>query len=160
MTSAQDERGGARVRFPPPLVFVGLLVAGAVVQQWIRPLALPLPFWPRVVAGVVTALAGALLLLAANAWFKRTGQHPAPWKPSPELIAQGIYRHTRNPMYVGMTLVLLGLGVALGNPWIIALAPIALLIVHVIAVLPEEAYLTEKFGESYTRYRSTVRRYF
>jgi protein-S-isoprenylcysteine O-methyltransferase Ste14 len=53
----------------------------------------------------------------------------------------------------------LGLGIALGNGWIAALAPLALLVVHVIAVRPEETYLTEKFGESYLRYKTAVRRY-
>ena len=160
MTSSQHEKhGGANVRFPPPLVFVGFLALGAVVHRWGWTFALPLATWVRVSLGVVLALGGVSLLLAANSWFARTGQHPAPWKPSPALVIEGIYRYTRNPMYVGMTLVQLGIGIALGNGWIVALAPLALLVVHRIAVRPEEAYLLEKFGESYARYRATVRRY-
>ena len=62
-------------------------------------------------------------------------------------------------MYVGITLVEVGLGVALNNLWISLFAVPALAIVHVIAVLPEERYLSEKFGESYTVYLTQVRRY-
>jgi protein-S-isoprenylcysteine O-methyltransferase Ste14 len=91
--------------------------------------------------------------------FRRTGQDPAPWKPSPSLILDGPYRFSRNPIYTGMTLVQLGVGISAGNGWIVLLAPLALLIVHVTAVLPEEAYLGERFGESYLRYKESVRRY-
>jgi protein-S-isoprenylcysteine O-methyltransferase Ste14 len=107
----------------------------------------------------VIAIAGLMMVITARVWFKRTGQNPVPWKPSPELLVQGVYRRTRNPMYVGVTLFQLGLGVALDNLWISVLAPIGLVIVHFIAVRPEEAYLAEKFGESYLRYKASVRRY-
>ena len=157
--SVESARGGANVRLPPPLVFLGLTAIGALVQLPLR-LELPLPRGPEIVAGCALALAGVALVLAAHTWFKRTGQHPAPWTPSPELIARGIYRYSRNPMYVGMTLLQLGIGVGLGNAWITALAPIALVVVHLTAVRAEEAYLAAKFGESYLRYQAEVPRYF
>ena len=75
------------------------------------------------------------------------------------LLVEGIYGRTRNPMYLGITLFQLGLGVALGNGWIAALAPLGLAIVHVLAVRAEEAYLEERFGESYLHYTASVRRY-
>jgi protein-S-isoprenylcysteine O-methyltransferase Ste14 len=62
-------------------------------------------------------------------------------------------------MYVGMTFVQVGLGLALNNLWISALSPISLLVTHFIAVLPEERYLTEKFGDSYKALLLRVRRY-
>lgn len=157
--SAQNEQGGARVRVPPPLVFLALALAGIVLQPVTGWLALPLPPWLRALGGAALALAGAAVVLSAQTWFKRTGQHPAPWKPSPELLVQGIYRYTRNPMYLGMTLFQVGLSFAFANGWIAALAPLALLIVHFTAVRAEEAYLAERFGESYLRYKATVRRY-
>src|SRR5438034_8368215 len=78
---------GARVRVPPPLVFAVAIVAG-----WFIPLGIGLD-WP-----LRLALGGLLLLLgvALGGWafrlFRKTGQDPAPWKPSPELILQGPYR--------------------------------------------------------------------
>jgi protein-S-isoprenylcysteine O-methyltransferase Ste14 len=108
---------------------------------------------------VLFVAAGLALIFSALAMFKRTGQDPKPWTPSPELIEKGPYRWTRNPMYVGLTCVLVGLGLALNNLWFSLLAAAALLVVHVIAVLPEEKYLKEKFGRSYEEYCTRVRRY-
>jgi protein-S-isoprenylcysteine O-methyltransferase Ste14 len=157
--NAQNKHGGAKVGFPPPLVFLAALLGGLALQRWVHGLSLPLEPWTRLVAGVALALGGVSMVLSARISFLRTGQHPAPWRPSPELIVQGIYRYTRNPMYAGITLFLVGLGVALDSPWVSALAPLALLVVHFLAVRPEEAYLTEKFGDAYVRYKAAVRRY-
>jgi protein-S-isoprenylcysteine O-methyltransferase Ste14 len=159
MGNVQSKQGGARVGFPPPFVFLGLIFCGVALQRWLEPLVFPLAPGLRLSAGLGAALCGIALVLNARLWFLRTGQHPAPWRPSPELLVQGIYRYTRNPMYLGITLFQCGLGVAIDNGWIVGLAPLALLIVHFIAVRPEEAYLSEKFGESYRDYTARVRRY-
>jgi protein-S-isoprenylcysteine O-methyltransferase Ste14 len=159
MNSTQSTSGGARVHFPPPLVFLALVVVGVILQRALWPLAIPLGFWKRIGIGAVVLLAGLSSIISARIWFTRTGQSPIPWKPSPELLVQGIYRHTRNPMYVGVTVIQMGLGVLLDNLWISMLAPVALALVHFIAVRPEEAYLAEKFGDSYLRYKASVRRY-
>jgi protein-S-isoprenylcysteine O-methyltransferase Ste14 len=149
MSETQNKDGGARVHFPPPLVFLALVGAGVAGERWTWPFAVPL----------VVTLTGAALVISARIWFTRTGQSPIPWKPSPELLVRGVYHHTRNPMYLGVTTFQLGLGVLLGNLWISILAPVALATVHFIAVRPEEAYLADKFGESYLRYKAEVRRY-
>jgi len=95
VTSTQSKHGGARVRFPPPLVFLCLLGIGLALERWIWPLPLALAYWPRVLIGASAALGGLLMVLVANIWFRRTGQDPVPWRPSPELIVKGIYRFTR-----------------------------------------------------------------
>jgi len=159
MANAQSKHGGAKVGFPPPLVFLGLILSGAALQRWLGPLPLPVASPLRLAVGAAVALSGVALVLSARLWFLRTGQHPAPWRPSPELLVHGVYRRTRNPMYLGITTFQLGLGIATVNLWISALAPLALLIVHFLAVLPEESYLTEKFGEAYRRYITTTRRH-
>jgi protein-S-isoprenylcysteine O-methyltransferase Ste14 len=157
MTKLQSDERGANVRFPPPLVFVGFTLLG-VGLKYIAPIPFFASAWIRVI-GIAILLAGLALTVAAVREFRRTGQDPKPWKPSPELVLQGPYLLMRNPMYVGVTIVQVGLGLALGNLWISLLAPVALLVVHFIAVLPEEKYLEEKFGDSYRQYRSQVRRY-
>jgi protein-S-isoprenylcysteine O-methyltransferase Ste14 len=159
VTSAQSKAGGARVRFPPPLVFVVWIGVGVLLQRFVLRGSLPIAPTVRVVLGVVVALAGLAFGAPAIRQLRRTGQDPAPWLPSPELVVAGIYRHSRNPIYVGMTILQLGIGVALGNPWIAGLAAAGLLTVHFVAVRPEEAYLAEKFGEPYLRYKAAVRRY-
>jgi protein-S-isoprenylcysteine O-methyltransferase Ste14 len=113
----------------------------------------------RIAVGVLLIAVAVGLIISARILFVRTRQSPVPWKPSPELIFNGPYRFTRNPMYVGMTLFELGLGVALNNLWISLFAPLGLVVVHFIAVRAEERYLSEKFGEPYKAYLARVRRY-
>ncbi len=156
--SATDPRGGARVRIPPPLVFLALILAG-VALRYVRPW--PLPFSPtvRVVGGALLVACALALGGGAFGLFKKSGQDPAPWKESPSLVVAGPYRFMRNPMYVGMLMLQLGIGWLVDNSWIVYGGPIASLVVHYAAVLPEEAYLEEKFGDAYREYKKTVRRY-
>jgi protein-S-isoprenylcysteine O-methyltransferase Ste14 len=155
---SETERG-ARVRFPPPLVFLGAIGAGVACRWLIAPTPVPAGAAARIAIGVVVIALGLALIAAARVRFVRTHQSPVPWKPTPELIFNGPYRFTRNPMYVGMTLIVLGAGVASGILWISLFAPLALAAVHFIAVRPEERYLADKFGEPYRQYQARVRRY-
>jgi protein-S-isoprenylcysteine O-methyltransferase Ste14 len=159
MTQGQPEERGASVSVPPPLVFLGGVLLGLALNQWVRPAPVGVSRTISVTVGVMLMLLALVLVVSARMLFSRTGQSPIPWKPTPELIFSGPYRFTRNPMYVGLTTFGIGLGLALNNLWICAFALWALLIVHVIAVRPEEAYLSEKFGDSYRTYLTRVRRY-
>src|SRR5215469_1914836 len=151
--------GGAQVRFPPPLVFLGAILLGVVVQRMAVPLSLLFAPALGVTAGALILACGVSLVVSARILFKRTGQNPIPWKTTPELILQGPYRFTRNPMYLGVTLFMIGVGLAVNNLWISLFAASALLVVHFIAVMPEERYLAEKSGESYQSFLAQVRRY-
>ena len=159
MDQADPIEKGARVRFPPPLVFLAGILLGVACQRLIAPAPVPVDRMISTVGGLLLLAVGLGFIAAARRFFVRTGQNPVPWKPSPELILQGPYRFTRNPMYLGMTLITLGVGLALNNLWIALFALLALSTVHVIAVLPEERYLSEKFGERYEAFRTRVRRY-
>ena len=150
---------GARVRFPPPLVFLLCVATGIGLGHAVAPPHVPVDTPIRVALGVVLQASAVMLVASARILFRRTGQNPVPWTPSRGLIASGPYRFTRNPMYVGITLFIVGLGVTLDDIWVSLLAGPALLIVHFIAVRPEEEYLRGKFGEPYGRYLARVRRY-
>jgi protein-S-isoprenylcysteine O-methyltransferase Ste14 len=112
---------------------------------------------------VAAGLAVIALGFGEVAWafvtMRRTRQDPDPRTPSPELIPDGPYRYTRNPMYAGMTLIQAGIGVALGNLWILLLLVPTLAILQRAVIEKEEAYLQRKFGDSYLRYKSSVRRW-
>jgi len=155
----QNKEGGALVYFPPPLVFLISIALGVVLQRAVRPLTIPVGRILSMTGGIVLIAVAVCLFVSALVLFRRTGQHPRPWKPTPELIPNGPYRFSRNPMYVAMTLFVLGLGIALNNLWVSIFAPVSLLAVHFIAVLPEEQYLVGKFGEGYRGYIARVRRY-
>jgi protein-S-isoprenylcysteine O-methyltransferase Ste14 len=150
---------GADVRFPPPLVFLIAVLAGVALRYAGVPLRAPVSRPLGLSAGLLVIAFGVAIVAPARIMMLRTKQSPIPWKPTPELILQGPYRFTRNPMYVGVTLIQVGVGLAFDNLWISLLAIPALAVVHFIAVLPEERYLTSKFGEPYRSYLTRVRRY-
>ena len=159
MAQPKSAEHGAEVRFPPPLVFVGFVLLGVALQYAVASIPFPVDRWITLAAGILISLTGLCFIVMAYKPFKRTGQDPAPWTPSPELLWEGPYRFTRNPMYLGLTLFQVGLGPAVNNLWISLFAAPALFVVHRIAVLPEERYLSEKFGENYKAYFAKVRRY-
>ncbi len=154
-----DTQDRAAVRIPPPLIFVAAAIAGWLLHDRVLalPLVIPAPFLIPVVLALM--LPGVALVLGPMALFRRTGQDPAPWKATPEIVSSGIFRFTRNPMYVGMALVQAAYGVGRGNGWTVALVPAAILGVYFTAVRHEEAYLERKFGRRYLDYKSSVRRW-
>jgi protein-S-isoprenylcysteine O-methyltransferase Ste14 len=155
----ETERDGAAVRIPPPLVYLGVVLVGVLLNAFVLPWRLGLaPGWR--IAGTAAAVAAGLFAMgAALRLFRSTGQDPKPWEPTPVILATGIYRRTRNPMYVGMALLQIGIGVGLANGWILALVPVVLWLVYRTAIRHEEAYLERKFGETYTSYKRSVRRW-
>jgi protein-S-isoprenylcysteine O-methyltransferase Ste14 len=158
--SKPPQEKGANVRFPPPLIYLISLAAGTAAER----LTGPHP-WLHEAGAWSTAVGWALLIAGVAAitmsftHFKRTNQDPKPWKPTPEIIDTGIYGHSRNPMYVGMALMLAGFGFLFGNLWVLALVPVSLVLNYLIAVRQEEKYLEEQFGEPYLAYKQRVRRW-
>ncbi len=152
-----SESEGAAVRFPPPFVPLIGLVVGLVIQRFI-PLSIA-GGGVRWGLGTVLVVAGLALMGLAFGWFRKTGQDPKPWTEAPELIVEGVYRHSRNPMYVAMGLLQAGFGLFLGSLWPLLLVPVSCWTIYLIAIRHEEAYLSEKFGESYAQYCDSVRRW-
>lgn len=150
---------GAKVWLPPPLVFAAFVAAAVALHYALVRWPVPLNPVARWVLGGSTFLAGLALNVTTIVMFRRSGQDPRPWRPSPSLLLRGPYRFSRNPMYLSVMLVQAGLGLLLNNLWIVIFVLPAMIIVHFTAVLPEEAYLGEKFGASYQTYKATVRRY-
>ncbi len=158
MSDTPPDETGAAVRFPPPLVPLIALVAGIGLQMgWPLPFALDGAMrWA--VGGILTASGLAILLIAAGL-LRESGQDPKPWVATPEIISTGIYAYTRNPMYLSMGLMTVGIGTLLGNLWVVASLPLVWGTIYWIAIRHEEAYLEQKFGITYTSYKESVRRW-
>jgi protein-S-isoprenylcysteine O-methyltransferase Ste14 len=154
-----SDADGAAVRFPPPLVYLLAVIAGAVCHAFLLPLPLELGPGARIAGALATAGLGGAVIAGALGLFRRTGQDPKPWKSTPEVISTGVYRFTRNPMYVGAALIQIGIGIGLANGWILALVPPVLVVIYAIAIRHEEIYLERKFGETYLEYKRSVRRW-
>jgi protein-S-isoprenylcysteine O-methyltransferase Ste14 len=142
---------------PPPLLYVAGLLLGLVLEAFF-----PIPSPPFAVV-LVTAAVGLVGWLAldgaAMLLFRRAGTGVAPMRPTTALVTTGPYRFTRNPMYLGMAFLYLGLALALGAIWSLAVLPAVLLAVDRIAIAREERYLEARFGEEYRTYMARVRRW-
>ena len=153
------EKDGAAVRLPPPITYLVAVIVGALLHAFALPLPLDLALGPRMGAAVAVAGLGIAMMAGAMGLFKRTGQDPKPWKSTPEIISSGVYRFTRNPMYVGMALLQTAVGFGMANGWILVGVPVVLVMVYGTAVRHEEAYLERKFGDAYLDYKRSVRRW-
>ena len=158
MSSSPNE-DKAMVRFPPPLVYLIAVLSGYLLDRHVMPMPIDELTPMRIGSIAMFAVFGLLFLLMSFSHFKRTGQNPEPWTTSPEIITVGIYRYTRNPMYVGMALLQLAFAFGLNSLWIAMFTPVSLLLVYLIAVRHEEVYLEGKFGDSYREYLRSVRRW-
>ena len=155
-TSSSD---AATVRIPPPLVFLTTLVGGVLLHRLVLPWPLELPPAARITGTVFLAAVAVGLHVAALSLFRGSRQDPRPWKETPTIVVTGVYRFSRNPMYVGMSFAQVACGLGMRNTWLVVLVPLALVTVFFTAIRPEEAYLERKFGDSYREYKRSVRRW-
>lgn len=142
---------------PPPLVFLGGFILGMVINFF-----LPIPILRDIsiqLFGVVPLVLGIWLLASANITLRRRKTPPEPWKPSVELVQDGPYRLTRNPIYLSFAIIYVGASFIFNSAFaLIMLIPV--MIIFERGQIPrEEHYLKERFGEEYDRYKAKVRRW-
>ncbi len=91
--------------------------------------------------------------------FRRVGTQVSPLRPSTALATGGIYRYTRNPLYVSLAFIYLGIAAAMNGLWLLLLAVPLLVAIRYGVIAREERYLEAKFGEDYRQYKRRVRRW-
>ena len=153
-----DPAATAQVVIRPPLAWA-LAVMAAFALDWL----MPLPFMPAAVPAGWLGGAVVVVALALFAWaivtITRAGSNVPTNTPTISIVDTGPYRFTRNPIYLGMMLALVGLAIAFDSAWLlVTLVPFALVIRYGV-VAREEAYLERRFGEVYRRYRARVGRW-
>src|SRR5262250_381974 len=153
-----DTPDTAQVIIRPPLAW-GLAVIAGLALNWLA----PLPFLPADLAAGWLGAMVFVLALGLAAWaivtITRAGSNVPTNLPTTAIVESGPYRFTRNPIYLGMFLGLIGLAIAFDNLWLLMmLVPFALVIRYDV-VAREEAHLDRKFSDVYRRYRSRVRRW-
>jgi protein-S-isoprenylcysteine O-methyltransferase Ste14 len=154
--SMPKDRAG--VIAPPPLIYLSGILIGLALNRWWRhcPIFGSTEWrWSGllfVVMAVSLAIAGRRAMLAAETNIN-------PFKPTTSIVSSGPFRFTRNPLYLALTLIYVGLTLASNTWWGFVLLVPVLLLIHFGVVAREERYLERKFGESYRQYRARVRRY-
>ncbi len=157
--AAPTRKAGGIVPWPPVIYVVAIVVSLALHQ------VVPLPWFGQPMASILVAvgwlgvLAMAALFLTA---FRTLARAKTPINPNarPEhLVTEGPFGITRNPIYLGNTLLLLGVGMVSGIAWFIPLALVAAFVTQKAAIEREERWLAEKFGKRYRDYAKRVRRW-
>jgi protein-S-isoprenylcysteine O-methyltransferase Ste14 len=143
----------------PPLIFLGFLAAAAVLEAVVPLPPLTAHAFPRYLAGAALAAGGFVMIAMGTRRFLAAGTNIPPTLPTTALVVDGVYRRTRNPLYLGTALVYLGLGVAAGSLWAIGLVVPLMWVINVGVVARKERYLERKFGDAYRAYKARVRRW-
>jgi protein-S-isoprenylcysteine O-methyltransferase Ste14 len=147
------------LKVPP----IALVLATALVM-WLTSLAVPsfgVPAIARISASLVLIAVGVLIALAGVASFRRARTTVNPTKPTStsSLVSVGVYSVTRNPMYLGFLLVLLGWAVFLSNALAFVVAAAFVLYMNRFQIAPEERALSAMFGAEFSAYKAKVRRW-
>src|SRR4030088_3753183 len=153
-----DTADTANVMIRPPIAWALAVLAGLSLQ-WV----VSLPFMPALVrsggvGGMVFVLALPLFAWAI-ATITRAGSNVPTNLPTTTIVETGPYRFTRNPIYLGMFLGLVGLAIAFDRLWLLVMLVPFTLAIRYGVVARAEAYLGRKFGDAYRQYRARVRRW-
>ena len=142
---------------PPPLIYLGGLAVGFGLDT-LFPIAI-LPETLQYLAGGVLIAASLALAIPMVMAFHKAGTHVDVRKPATALVTSGPFRLSRNPAYLGATLLYAGIAIAADSLWVLVLLVPVLMVMHAGVISREERYLERKFGEDYRRYKASVRRW-
>ena len=148
------------VHFPPPFVFVAAFLLGMAIDRWIMELRFGNAGRPVfLVAGWLLTGFGLGLMLWAIWTFTRARTSVLPFRPATAMVTSGPYRFSRNPMYVGLSFLYVGLSLLTAMAWPLVMLPLALMTLTALVIRREERYLEAAFGGEYAAYRARVRRW-
>jgi protein-S-isoprenylcysteine O-methyltransferase Ste14 len=147
----------AQIVINPFLIYIALALLAVLLQKY-----MPLPFLspPNArIAGLIIMVFNILIGLPAVRSMFLAKTSPNPHRPATTLVSSGPYRFSRNPMYIGLTLLYAGLTIFFQIPWGVLLIPAVIWLTTRWVIIPEEKYLEQKFGTEYLNYKSSVRRW-
>ena len=147
------------LRIPPPIQMLLAAVVMWALDHWI-----PLGQWisaPWNKLGGLVAAVGIAIAVSAFVGFRNAGTTVSPVDPSKasRLVTDGIFRVSRNPMYLGLLLLLIGWSVWLGSVSPLVVPPLFVVVITLVQIIPEERALSRNFGERYVSYRRMVARW-
>ena len=157
MTTRRPANAG--VNFPPPLVYLLGIAAAWLLNRW-RPLSITAgPSSARFDLGVLGVFVWLVLFVSALREFNRSHTTFLPNEAATAFVTSGPYRFSRNPMYVSMVALYLGLTCFINTWWGLIVLPVVVLIIQRMVIIREERYLSQAFPEEYAAYRRRVRRW-
>ena|SRR5229473_4058622 len=142
----------------PPIAWA-LAIGAGLGAGWLYPSQFVPASIPRAWIGGGVFAVGFALAIWAIVTIRRAGTRVETNKPTTTIVTTGPYRFTRNPIYIGMFLGLIGLPIGFDNLWVLAMLVPFCLVIRYGVIAREEAYLDRKFGVAYLGYKSRVRRW-
>ncbi|WP_126452357.1 methyltransferase family protein [Sulfuriflexus mobilis] len=113
----------------------------------------------RLVVGILFVFVGLLIITLAKKEFYKEKQPSGPGKPTKKMVNSGVFKYSRNPLYLGVIITIIGLGFSFHNYWLVVLVLPLSIVIHYALIIPEEQYLVDVFGNSYKEYLKNVRRW-
>lgn len=150
---------GPGVQLPPPLWVIGCMLAGTGLDHVLSLPRLPLPALAATILGGALMLGASVIIAAAILRFRRAKTPVEPWKPASSLVTDGIYRYSRNPMYLGMALFYAGAATIHTSLGAALLLPAVIAILQSLIIPREEMHLVAVFSKDYADYCRRVRRW-
>jgi protein-S-isoprenylcysteine O-methyltransferase Ste14 len=154
-----DAPARAKIIAPPPLLALICVVAGFVADHF-----KPWPLWAKhrvieITIGVALLILSVAIMLVAIRQLLMHGTHPSPYRPVNALVVDGIYKFSRNPIYVAFLLFVIAFAFCANSAWFFVATVIAFFLLHFGVIRREEPYLSHKFGDAYDAYRRRARRW-
>lgn len=159
-----DQQNGARInpvmRIPVPWVFILAYLIGFVMQLYL-PIPIRSPEIVRIglITGLILIAIGVAIAFTSLGIFRKRSTTTIPFETPTSLVVSGPYRFTRNPMYVGLTLVYLGVAGTRAEIWPLIVLPVLFAYVNFVVIPVEERHLNDAFGDAYAQYGARVRRW-
>ncbi|MEZ4641904.1 MAG: methyltransferase [Chloroflexota bacterium] len=143
-------------------VVLGIPFLIGIALHFIVPLSVPQGILRQILllVGILLIAVGIGVIVSARRQFALFKQPTDPGHATSQIIQTGLFALSRNPLYLGGILLLLGLALALNRLWALLMLPLSMVICLYVLILPEERYLVAKFGEEYEAYMASVRRWF
>lgn len=113
----------------------------------------------RLFVGVLFVFVGLLIIALAKKEFHKEKQPSGPGKPTTKIVYSGVFKYSRNPLYLGIIITIIGLGFSFHYYWLMVLTLPLSIAIHYVLIIPEEQYLVDIFGNSYKEYLKNVRRW-
>lgn len=155
----KTKKDHAEVRTIPPLIPLTFIVLSWLINRYIYALPIPLSAdIQMIIAYVLMPIAGVLFAFSLYFFFK-TRQNPEPHTPTNALYTGGIFKITRNPIYLGFLVAQVVVAIKLNNLYVILSLPIVFWLLNKWVIDPEEVYLEKLFGQEYLDYKNKVRRW-
>jgi protein-S-isoprenylcysteine O-methyltransferase Ste14 len=147
----------AKVKVLPPVVLLVALAVGMIAAVWTSDRLLPSDF--AIAVGLATIALSVVLALTAASELRRAKTAFDVRKPTTTIVTTGAFAVTRNPVYLSMMLLYVGIALLVNSPWMLLVAIPTGSALCLMAIRPEERYLTDKFGDDYCRYAASVPRW-